>query len=182
MLRSGAGPTESGSHLLSISAQPEHFMIHQECLTDSDGIWKVIRLNKLKQGHALSEGDTLRLGRVKFKVRHISQTSEPFPILIGGSKTLAENNEVEACRICLSSTQTAEDPLVTPCSCAGSMGFVHVLCLREWLKSKMMTRQSHKASSYYWKEIACELCKEELPSSVEVSGRTFQLVNITYPS
>lgn len=43
------------------------------------------------------------------------------------------------CRICLgddSDDQNNENPLVSPCKCMGSMTYIHINCLKEWLNSK----------------------------------------------
>lgn len=41
------------------------------------------------------------------------------------------------CRICLGEEDEPEsNPLFSPCKCAGSMGLIHLECLREWLMSK----------------------------------------------
>ena len=37
-----------------------------------------------------------------------------------------------ACRICLESDQTPDDPLIAPCRCAGTTKWVHRGCLDEW--------------------------------------------------
>ena len=50
------------------------------------------------------------------------------------------------CRICQDSKCTTE-PLISPCQCAGSMGFFHTTCLEKWLGLS----QSNK----------CEVCKFE---------------------
>ena len=46
----------------------------------------------------------------------------------------------EVCRICLDEEDTSifgkENPFITPCACHGSMKFIHVNCIREWLDSK----------------------------------------------
>lgn len=46
----------------------------------------------------------------------------------------------EVCRICLDDEDTttagAENPFITPCGCTGSMRFIHVSCVREWLDGK----------------------------------------------
>ncbi len=48
------------------------------------------------------------------------------------------------CRICLS-PGTAEQGLIQPCSCAGSMGYTHAACLEAWVQEKG--------------SLTCELCK-----------------------
>jgi E3 ubiquitin-protein ligase DOA10 len=41
------------------------------------------------------------------------------------------------CRICLGEEENQIDnPLIAPCKCAGSMGLIHLDCLKEWLKGK----------------------------------------------
>ena len=46
----------------------------------------------------------------------------------------------EVCRICLDDEDTSafgsENPFITPCGCTGSMRFIHVKCVREWLDGK----------------------------------------------
>lgn len=48
------------------------------------------------------------------------------------------NEDLEGvCRICLGEEdEPMSNPLFSPCKCAGSMGLIHLECLREWLKSK----------------------------------------------
>ncbi|KAM8938984.1 E3 ubiquitin-protein ligase MARCHF1 isoform 2-T2 [Pelodytes ibericus] len=53
-------------------------------------------------------------------------------------------DDVEVCRICHCEGDE-ENPLITPCSCTGTLRFVHQSCLHQWIKSSD-TR-------------CCELCK-----------------------
>ncbi|XP_070385521.1 E3 ubiquitin-protein ligase MARCHF11-like [Dermacentor albipictus] len=43
-------------------------------------------------------------------------------------------NSGPMCRICHEGDR--EDPLVSPCSCTGTMAFVHVSCLEHWLNQR----------------------------------------------
>ncbi|KAL1426683.1 hypothetical protein MTO96_018152 [Rhipicephalus appendiculatus] len=45
------------------------------------------------------------------------------------------------CRICYEGDQKAE--LVSPCSCSGDMGFVHVSCLERWLNERNVDSCEH---------------------------------------
>ena len=49
-----------------------------------------------------------------------------------GGGTLGGKESGKACRICLDESETEENPFITPCKCAGSMKFIHLLCLQEW--------------------------------------------------
>mmetsp|Transcript_2321 Transcript_2321/g.3496 ORF Transcript_2321/g.3496 Transcript_2321/m.3496 type:complete len:128 (+) Transcript_2321:490-873(+) len=50
-----------------------------------------------------------------------------------GFQTNRSANE-KICRICFSEdANPKEDPLISPCSCSGSMKWVHLKCLQKWL-------------------------------------------------
>lgn len=70
----------------------------------------------------------------------------------------------QVCRICLGENCDAEDPFFSPCHCAGTMKYIHVLCLQRWLKSKLHTKSTGFSISVYWKTLECELCKKTFPS------------------
>ena len=40
--------------------------------------------------------------------------------------------DIPICRICLNEQFTEDNPLVSPCKCAGTMQNVHIACLRGW--------------------------------------------------
>ncbi|XP_070385454.1 E3 ubiquitin-protein ligase MARCHF8-like [Dermacentor albipictus] len=62
------------------------------------------------------------------------------------------------CRICHEGDQ--ENPLVSPCSCTGAMGFVHVSCLEQWLNEQNVD--------------ICELCGEHFQMAAQpISARRF---------
>lgn len=48
------------------------------------------------------------------------------------SQVSAPKDEQSVCRICLTEEEESENPLLTPCKCAGSMGFIHHQCLKQW--------------------------------------------------
>jgi len=76
------------------------------------------------------------------------------------------NDSGKLCRICLDEEDTSDvsgiNPLITPCTCSGSMRHIHVKCVREWLDSKKQHQQLDGVYSYYWEELSCELCKSPL--------------------
>jgi hypothetical protein len=61
------------------------------------------------------------------------------------------------------------------------MKYIHLDCIRQWLKGKVTTRQNGCTASYYWRRLNCELCKEPLPSSFVLNGRTFELIELPRP-
>jgi len=65
------------------------------------------------------------------------------------------------CRICLGEDEVeGENSLICPCKCAGTMKYIHILCLKEWLNNKKLVYNGERVKSYFWKALECELCKE----------------------
>ena len=72
------------------------------------------------------------------------------------------------------------NPLIQPCKCAGSMGNIHQLCLKEWLNSKRNTYDGTKVMSYFWKALECELCKE--PFERKMRSSMFSIMEFNLPN
>jgi E3 ubiquitin-protein ligase DOA10 len=71
------------------------------------------------------------------------------------------------CRICLGTEEEGQpdengqpDKLICPCKCAGSMGMIHISCLKEWVNGKRLVYKGRKVQSFFWKALECELCNE----------------------
>ena len=101
------------------------------------------------------------------------------PILETGKEGLKHDawglDSGKVCRICLDdedANDPGENPFITPCGCQGSMKFIHVRCMREWLDGKKQSQNLDGVYSYYWEELTCELCKEPLKLRNEVQIRT----------
>lgn len=102
------------------------------------------------RGHILREGDWLKLGRVRLRVKKIliknslppgsQNDTQDIPKYLEALHTEVKSidsiedvskSENLACRICLFDTFVKEDPLISPCKCAGTMKQVHLNCLKE---------------------------------------------------
>ena len=116
--------------------------------------------NRLK-GHQyhLLEGDYIKLGRVFFRIKEINlnkpQLEEYLPIKY--------SNDISPCRICLSDCYEDDDPLITPCKCLGSLKYIHLRCLKEWLNSKVTMKFTESYTYISWDKLECELCKSPFP-------------------
>lgn len=64
-----------------------------------------------------------------------------------------EEKEKDRCRICYSSDASPSNPLLSPCLCSGSLLFIHLDCLKTWLKAKIHSGLSFRAVQ------RCEICK-----------------------
>ena len=181
--------TQDGKVLAKIELDKEIFVVTSE----DEPHWIVVAG---RSGYKLSEGDTIKLGRVKLTVKetnipaqiaalHTNQSLEQRQASIGspGKADLSQSmlTAQYACRICLTETYTKANPLMTPCKCAGTMRYIHLECLQQWLGSKMTMRQSGSALSYSWKNLECELCKEPFPLVASLDGRLVELVQMHKP-
>ena len=88
------------------------------------------------------------------------------------------------CRICLSGEDNpVKNPLICPCTCKGSMKFIHYFCLKNWLNLKVESdlgygrdlETEQPTITYSTKDIACELCKTKLPDYIKHKGKIYNV-------
>lgn len=67
------------------------------------------------------------------------------------------------CRICWSSEEDEDNPLIIACKCRGTVGLIHFQCLKNWVltqkQEKPPNTQNQNVRSFYWKRFECEICK-----------------------
>lgn len=96
--------------------------------------------------------------------------------------TISEENKDVVCRICLSEDlKDEDDPLISPCKCSGTMKYIHIKCLTEWIESKKSSKDGQHFRSFLWEHIICELCKVEFKSYVYVRGKKLSLLGYDVP-
>lgn len=132
--------------------------------------------------HTLSEGDLIKIGRSKFRVRQLAADSTVVgPEQVWNSSFASQCaqvcSEAKTCRICLTEGSDRDDPLIAPCRCKGTIECVHVGCLQQWTKGRFCKAQGTD-SSYLYKPPSCELCKASLPSHVQVGNERRPLVEV----
>lgn len=161
--------------------------------------------NKSSSYYELKEGDIIKIGKVMFKVREVKPNQNDVidpkkdinnnetdindrlkSIYIKSQLSNKKNKKVQTkpytCRICLNES-IAEDntnPLINPCNCIGSVRYIHLDCLRQWLSSKIAVKTSYDSliTAYSFKEFQCEICKSTLPHRIKVNGEIISLINI----
>jgi FHA domain/RING-variant domain len=74
-----------------------------------------------------------------------------------------------------------EDFFVSPCNCKGSCEFVHIQCLKQWIRSKTLIKPTGCALTYLWKNLECEVCKKGLPKKMKLNDQIIELVTIEKP-
>jgi len=91
--------------------------------------------------------------------------------------------EDEKCRFCYSDEATVENPLLISCKCAGSVGYLHLACLKQWLNFKMTKQQvSEGFTSIFWKAFECEICKHAYPLTFKAQNKKYNLVEYEKPT
>lgn len=91
----------------------------------------------------------------------------------------ADGNDEDAeykCRFCWMSVATPDNPLIKCCRCNGSVGSIHLHCLKQWLDQKRQSKVSQNFSSFYWKSFECEICKKAYPLMIKAGTAKFKLV------
>lgn len=83
----------------------------------------------------------------------------------------AKLSGAKCCRICLCEEEIeGDDPLINPCTCKGSMRWVHLLCLRTWMQGRLNMKGENEGNNcFFWRPLECELCKRPYPTYVEVN-------------
>jgi hypothetical protein len=143
----------------------------------------------------VTEGDVIKMGRLKFRVKEL-KGADPEKrikdfnlqdlIIIKEDSDDSEDEETchkfsLPCRICLSEKYDLENPLICPCNCDGTMKYIHLKCLQRALRSKVTSRSTESALSFTWKSMSCDLCKRPYPYHFIVNGKTVELIKIPKP-
>lgn len=115
-----------------------------------------------------------------------SSVSKLSSAMVSSSRKKSENTEM-VCRICLGTEEEGvpdedgqPDKLICPCKCAGSMGMIHISCLKEWVNGKRLVYKGRKVQSFFWKALECELCNEAFENRMKY--RMFQIMKIDLPN
>jgi hypothetical protein len=179
-----AAPTEGEALVQLMQLRDGNFCVDRvHTVSRTRRLWLVVK--DLESGGAyLSEGDVIKLGCFKFRVRQLSAEPgtdvKPDLRLSELSASKAPQDEQEeagsqdvdldhcapcgaTCRICLLEGSSREDPLVKPCGCRGSIEYVHLGCIRHWIKGRL-DPSGTASGSYFYCALPCELCKELYPA------------------
>jgi hypothetical protein len=66
--------------------------------------------------------------------------------------------EEPICRICLSEDEP-DNPIISACKCIGSVKYIHLNCIQEWLEGKKHKKETPLVNSYIWRGLECEICQ-----------------------
>lgn len=197
MLTERDPPPPGGDPLLRLVQRDGCFWVDKAVpSSNSKKLWLVVR-DMQGSGHRLTEGDVIKLGRFKFRVRQLVASAcggaQPELRLDDAGTACCQAAEMPAeafsknglsnemqplCRICLLEGPADEgDPLISPCQCKGSIEHVHLACLRHWIRGRLNLSDA-PSGSYFYRPLACELCKAVYPTYVHDGKERSPLVEV----
>ena len=88
----------------------------------------------------------------------------------------------KVCRICYGEENPLEyydNPLVQPCKCSGSLKYIHLNCLKQWLNTKSCIKieSNNNFSFFLIKPVECELCKTKFPDFIRHNGKLYEILD-----
>lgn len=179
----------SGSdYLMRVVQKDGSFIIDKAPEANSKKLWLVVRDLNNGIGNRLQEGDVIKLGRFKFRVRQMvsyeRESRQPLLKLDDTGWTCSVeastgSDEAKICRICLLEGSSDDDPLISPCVCKGSIEYVHLGCLRHWIKGRLNLTDTN-SGSYFYRPLTCELCKSQYPTYINRGSERQSLVEVPW--
>lgn len=149
-------------------------------------------IRSLKDGYVIKDYDIVKLGRMKFRVKEFRNENEFFQDHDNANSPhqgFDEYHEVEQadeddvmCRFCWTGEQTEDNPIIGSCICMGSIKYIHFLCLKQWLHTKVTKKnEGDSHTTLNWKNFECELCKFAYPYTFKLKGKRWFLVDLNRP-
>jgi len=179
--------------------------------SSQDNVWLVVKSvipsNVHYRGHVINEGDVIKLGKVKLRVRELRASS----ILDSQQNNMLEDENIKqekteiksedahpnfiqkhnveelpqgqefTCRVCLETENDQNNPLIAPCSCSGSVKHIHLDCLKHWFEVKRYHKVDVACETYIWNNLECELCHNSLPDIFVHENKEVHLVDLAKP-
>ena len=157
---------DEATHLFSlIKDEQGDYFIDTEKINTTEKLWLVVRAMKndsKKLSYELQKGDIVKLGRIQFRVKDLQTPTIPknnpkdlesnedimdVRSIIYDNKEVDNNDDESSsiqCRFCWGTTCNEEDPLINVCDCGGTMKYIHLQCLKRWVKSKVKPLANEK--------------------------------------
>lgn len=148
-----------------------------------------------KLSYELKRNDIIKLGRIQFRVKDIQTEtiprSDPRDFALNedieevGSIITTPDDKPDAgdsatsvqCRFWWENEWSKDRPLINACLCTGTMKYIHLQCLKMWVKSKVKPISNEKLKdsleSFIWKTFEWEVCKKKYPYTLRHGNDTF---------
>ena len=166
----------------------------EECFVGAWGgqLWRIVKELQAEGGggYRLKQGDEIKLGRCILKVRRLGEFERLAQMDFNQVSLLQDLDQSHvhspddsfvhtACRLCLSDENSPGDPLLHPCRCTGSLKYIHLSCIQDWVKTRVSMKESNgRPCGFSWKPVLCEICHTTLPVFLETGGQTYDLFGV----
>jgi hypothetical protein len=160
-------------------------------------------LEERMNDYHLKEGDILRIGRITIKIKKIKfhnpnknsdnisintnlkeMSNEPKPNepkykSLFDTSSKKESEKYKICRICYLEEESIDNPLIQPCVCSGSMKYIHLDCLKQWLHTSIFVKidGNNDCYIYLYKTPECELCKTKFTDYIRNKGKLYEILD-----
>ena len=175
-------------------------------ITTPNSTWFLLRkefMDDRMNDYNLKEGDILKIGRILIRIKTIrfsknnnnnknnddksintnfSQDLKEIQIEHNKIKKLKEPKDFSGnklCRICYGEDDNEENPLLQPCTCSGSMKYIHLNCLKTWINTSVNIKleSTEYCNIYSYKPAECELCKTTFPDFMRHKGKLYEILD-----
>ena len=154
-------------------------------------IYKKSKTNDKQKKYKINEGDIIKIGRITGRIREIKTNDninnfiKKKNINLNSKNNQNDNKEKKInqiktkkkkiCKICYSEDDYDDNPLIQPCTCSGTMRYIHLDCLKHWIgtKSCVKIESNDNYTIYKIKKIQCELCKTILPDYIKHNNKIY---------
>ena len=84
------------------------------------------------------------------------------------------------CKVCYGEEEP-ENPLVQPCQCSGTLKYIHLNCLKQWLNTKSCIKMesNERFMIFMVKKIESEICKAKFPDFVKHKERLYEVLDLS---
>ena len=159
-------------------------ILNDSCCTNQD----IKEMNALKtEGEPLTNlNSSKKINNSNININH-NVKEKIKPISISKNKKIENNiftkleKKNSVCRICYIEEENKENPLLQPCKCSGSMKFIHLSCLKQWISTRSCLKidETENCSVYIIKPVECELCKTKFPDYIKHEGKLYALLDFS---
>ena len=137
------------------------------------------RLREIDNNYNISEINKKAGSIFKFDIK-----KDKYRVPLESSENKDCEKEGEQCWICLETSSTSIDnPLINICQCKNK--FVHYLCLKQYLQTKIKKYENFKQTvyTYYCDKFNCDMCLTPYPTRFKISefNKEYELIDLNLP-
>ena len=126
---------------------------------------------------SLKIGQIIRIGKHMLKILSMKIKND---INYKRKTILPISSEDQECRVCFNQGENITEDLISVCDCKGSLKYIHISCLRRWIRSKCDINYKYISPNLFTISITnfyCEICKKNFPLIVMKGNECYYLID-----